>query len=200
MTQYLIEDSTLTDIGDAIREKTGKTNTMTPSAMASAIRGISTDTNSGSSSSDGTTNFISEQIHINTTTQGAFVTLLSNNSFVSENYNNPNLFVLLTPNNLDAVDGSAYSSAYQWTTMFAGNKSMTASENDIWYGMGIYLMLGKSYSYPSTLEIPYSLNDTSNTNYSYLNTTSEGNVRVYICSYDVIASGDYTLSIGLFDG
>ena len=199
MAQYLIEESTLTDIGNAIREKTGKTNAMSPSAMANAIRGINADTNSGSSPSDGTINFISEQIHIDSTTQGNFVTLLSNNSFVSENYNNQNLFVLLTPNNLDAVDGSVYSSAYQLTTMFSGNKSITSSEDDIWYGMGVYLMLGKSYSYPSTLEIPYSLNDTSNTNYSYLNVTSDGNVRAYICGYDVIASGDYTLSIGLFN-
>lgn len=199
MAQYLIEESTLTDIGNAIREKTGKTNVMSPSAMANAIRDISTDTNNGSSSSGGSINFISEQIHIDSTTQGDFVTLLSNNSFVSENYNNQNLFVLLTPNNLDTVDSNTYSSAYQWTTMFSGNKSMTSSEDDVWYGMGIYLMLGKNYSYPSTLEIPYSLNDTSNTNYSYLNVTSNGNVRAYICGYDVIASGDYTLSIGLFD-
>lgn len=197
MTYYLIEDATLTDIGDAIREKTGRTNTMSPSAMASAIRSISNTSDSGGSTEETAVNFLSQQIHIDTITQGAFVTLLSGNSFVAENYNNSNLFVLLTPISLDELDGNNYPSSYQWTTMFAGNKPMTTNVDDIWYGAGIYLMLGKGYAYPSTLQIPYSLNDSSNTNYSYLNVTADGDVRVYICSYDVLASGDYTLTAGL---
>ena len=100
-------------------------------------------------------------------------------------------------NNLDEVDSNTYSNCYQWTTMFASNKVMTINTDDIWYGIGIYLMLGKSYAYPSTLQIPYSLNDTSNTNYSYLNVTSNGDIKVYICNYDVLASGDYTIVAGL---
>lgn len=38
MAQYLIKDNSLTEIGDAIREKLGLTNKMTPAAMASYIR------------------------------------------------------------------------------------------------------------------------------------------------------------------
>lgn len=41
MAEYLIQDSTLEDIADAIRAKTGGTNTMTPAQMAAAIAAIS---------------------------------------------------------------------------------------------------------------------------------------------------------------
>ena len=199
MAYYLIEDTTLSNIGDAIREKTGRTDTMSPSTMASVIRSINIGNDSeGDSVEETPVNFISEQIHIDSTSQNTFVTLLSENSFVAENYNKTNLFVVLTANNLDEINSSTYSNCYQWTTMFASNKVMTANTDDIWYGMGVYIMLGKSYSYSSTLQIPYSLNDDSNTNYSYLNTTADGNIRVYICNYDVLASGDYTVVAGLF--
>lgn len=106
---------------------------------------------------------------------------------------------MITPDNLDAIDTDTYSNAYQWTTMIASNKPMVVPEDEsyTWYGVGIYLMTGKSYAYPSTLEIPYSLNNTDNTNYSYLNVTENGDVRVYICNYDVLASGQYTVTIGL---
>lgn len=197
MAYYLIEDSTLTDIGNAIREKTGKTNMMSPSVMANEIRNINNSNDGSGSAEEATVNLISQQIHINSIIQGSFVTLLSGNAFVSENYNKSNLFIILTPNSLDEISSDDYSSNYQWTSMFATNSSITANEDDVWYGAGVYLMLGKGYSYPSTLEIPYSLNDTSHTNYSYLNATADGDIRAYICGYDVLASGDYTLAVGL---
>lgn len=40
MSKYAIEDSTLIAIGDAIREKAGTTNSMTPSEMVTAILAI----------------------------------------------------------------------------------------------------------------------------------------------------------------
>lgn len=42
MTKGLIEENTLTDIANAIRTKTGSTDTLLPSEMASAIASIST--------------------------------------------------------------------------------------------------------------------------------------------------------------
>lgn len=198
MSEYLIQDATLTNIADAIRTKTGGTATLTPSQMASAILSISTSTGGGSSS-DSNVFYISKQVTVEQVTQGNFVTLISGNSQIAANWNNPNLFVMITPDNLDAIDIDTYSNAYQWTTMIASNKPMVVPEDEsyTWYGVGIYLMTGKSYTYPSTLEIPYSLNNTDNTNYSYLNVTENGDVRVYICSYDVLASGQYTVTIGL---
>lgn len=193
---YLIQENTMTELADAIRSKNGSTAKMTPSQMVAAIQALSIGSG-GSSTPEVTNNFASIQAHVDAHTAGAFVTLVSNNEFIRNNYNNPNLFIIITPDNVDAIDGSAYSSAYCWTCMFAGNKSMTTSADDIWYGMGIYMILGKGYTYPSTLEIPYSLNDTSNTNYSYINANSNGDIRMYICSYDVIASGDYTVTFGL---
>lgn len=189
MAYQLIQEESLENIGNAIRAKTGSTTKMSPAQMVAAIASIS-------SAAGDSANFISEQVHIDTTTQGAFVTLLSANQFVAQNYNASNLFVIITPDSLDSVDTNSYQ-GYQWTCMFSGNENRCGSEDDVWYGMGIYLMLGKGYSYPSTLEIPYPLNDTTNSNYSYINCTSDGDVRVYICSYDVIASGDYTVSVGL---
>ena len=193
---YLIQENTMIGLADAIRNKNGSTAQMTPSQMISAIHALPTG-NGGDSTPEATSNFASIQTHIDAHTSGAFVTLISNNEFIRNNYNNSNLFIIITPSNVDAIDGSAYSSAYCWTCMFAGNKNISTSTEDIWYGMGVYMMLGKGYSYPSTLEIPYSLNDTSNTNYSYINANSNGDIRVYICSYDVIASGDYTVTFGL---
>ena len=193
---YLIQENTMIELADAIRNKNGSTAKMTPSQMITAIQALSIG-NGGSSAPEATNNFASIQAHVDAHTAGAFVTLISNNEFIRNNYNNPNLFIIITPDNVDAIDGSGYSSAYCWTCMFAGNKNMSTSTDDIWYGMGIYMMLGKGYAYPSTLEIPYSLNDASNTNYSYINANSNGDIRVYICSYDVIASGDYTVTFGL---
>lgn len=175
----LVQENTMTELADAIRSKNGSTAKMTPSQMISAIQALPTG-DGGNSTPEVTTNFASIQTHIDAHTAGAFVTLISNNEFIRNNYNNPNLFIIITPNNVDAIDESAYSSAYCWTCMFAGNKNMNTSTEDIWYGMGIYMMLGKGYSYPSTLEIPYSLNDTSSTNYSYVNANSNGDIRVYI--------------------
>lgn len=189
---YLVQENTMIELADAIRNKNGSTARMTPAQMVAAIASIP----SAGGGSTNSSNFISEQAHISTTTQGAFVTLLSENQFVAQHYNDNNLFVIITPDNLDSVDTNQYQ-GYQWTCIFSGNENRSGSEDDIWYGMGIYLMLGKGYSYPATLEIPYSLNDTTNSNYSYINCTSNGDVRIYICSYDVIASGDYTVSVGL---
>lgn len=59
------------------------------------------------------------------------------------------------------------------------------------------MMLGKGYAYPSTLNIPYGLNDDTQTNYSYLNVNSNGDVRMFLHQYDVLAAGTYTLTIGL---
>ena len=42
MAEYLIQDSTLSDIADAIREKTCSAESMTPAQMASAIAAIET--------------------------------------------------------------------------------------------------------------------------------------------------------------
>lgn len=42
MAEYLIQDATLTGIADAIREKTGSAESMTPAQMASAIAAIET--------------------------------------------------------------------------------------------------------------------------------------------------------------
>ena len=42
MAEYLIQDSTLSDIANAIRSKTGKGEFMTPLTMPSEIEGIST--------------------------------------------------------------------------------------------------------------------------------------------------------------
>ena len=40
MAEYLIQDTTLTAIGDAIRTKTGKTEAITPENMPTEIDGI----------------------------------------------------------------------------------------------------------------------------------------------------------------
>ena len=40
MAEYLIQDTTLTAIGDAIRNKTGNTETITPENMPTEIQGI----------------------------------------------------------------------------------------------------------------------------------------------------------------
>ena len=45
MSQYIIQEETLTSIADAIRAKTGSTDAMTPGTMATAISEINTDGN-----------------------------------------------------------------------------------------------------------------------------------------------------------
>lgn len=45
MAEYLIQDSTLTDIADAIREKTNISENIATTSMAQAIRSISTSVN-----------------------------------------------------------------------------------------------------------------------------------------------------------
>ena len=87
MAYQLIQEESLENIGNAIRAKTGSTAKMSPAQMAAAIAFIS----SSGGGSTNPANFISEQAHIDTTTQGAFVTLLSGNSFVAQHYPmNPN--------------------------------------------------------------------------------------------------------------
>lgn len=44
MNYYKIQDTTLTAIGDAVRAKTGQTNLMTPSELATAINNIESST------------------------------------------------------------------------------------------------------------------------------------------------------------
>ena len=57
-------------------------------------------------------------------------------------------------------------------------------------------MLGKGYTYPSTLYIPYSNLDTSNQNYSGFNVTQGGNVSMWVCNYDVLGPGVYRILLG----
>lgn len=197
MTEYIIKEETLINIADAIRSKTGNSNRLSPIQMASEISSISTSQNGSSSESN--IFYVSEQATVNESCQGTFVTLISGNSQIAEKWNNPNLFVVMSPNSLEAIDSNTYSGCYQWTFMMASNKQLivSGSDSDIWYGVGIYLMTGKSYTYPSTLEVPYNLNNTNNTNYSYLNVTESGDVRIYICNYDVLSAGQYTVTVGL---
>lgn len=197
MGKYVIQDTTLTNIANAIRSKTGSSGMLTPTQMATEILAISSSGGGSSPGSD--VFFISEQVTIEGFTRGGFVTLLSGNAQIASKWNEQNLFVILSPNSMEAVDTSTYSGCYQWTFMAASNKALVPADSgsDVWYGAGIYLMTGKSYSYPSTLEIPYNLNNTNNTNYSYLNVTETGDVRAYICNYDVLAAGQYTVTVGL---
>ena len=58
MSEYLIQDTTLTDIADAIREKTGKTDTMTPLEMPGEIASIQGGGGGGASVSPKEVNFI----------------------------------------------------------------------------------------------------------------------------------------------
>ena len=58
MSEYLIQDTTLTDIADAIREKTGKTDTMTPLEMPGEIAAIQTGGGGGASAPPKEVNFI----------------------------------------------------------------------------------------------------------------------------------------------
>ena len=58
MSEYLIQDTTLTDIADAIREKTGKTDTMTPLEMPGEIAAIQGGGGGGASASPKEVNFI----------------------------------------------------------------------------------------------------------------------------------------------
>lgn len=58
MSEYLIQDTTLTDIADAIREKTGKTDTMTPLEMPGEIAAIQGGGGGGASVSPKEVNFI----------------------------------------------------------------------------------------------------------------------------------------------
>ena len=58
MSEYLIQDTTLTDIADAIREKTGKTDTMTPLEMPGEIAAIQGGGGGGVAVSPKEVNFI----------------------------------------------------------------------------------------------------------------------------------------------
>ena len=58
MSEYLIQDTTLTDIADAIREKTGKTDTMTPLEMPGEIASIQGGGGGGASVPPKEVNFI----------------------------------------------------------------------------------------------------------------------------------------------
>ena len=58
MSEYLIQDTTLTDIADAIREKTGKTDTMTPLEMPGEIASIQGGGGGGASAPPKEVNFI----------------------------------------------------------------------------------------------------------------------------------------------
>lgn len=58
MSEYLIQDTTLTDIADAIREKTGKTDTMTPLEMPGEIASIQGGGGGGVAASPKEVNFI----------------------------------------------------------------------------------------------------------------------------------------------
>lgn len=118
MAQYLIQDTTLQNMANAIRSKNNSSVVMTPNQMIVTIQALSVG-NNGSSAPEAINNFASIQVHVDAHTTGAFVTLVSNNEFIQNNYNNPNLFIIITPDNVDAIDGSAYSSAYCWTCMFA---------------------------------------------------------------------------------
>ena len=58
MSEYLIQDTTLTDIADAIREKTGKTDTMTPLEMPGEIAAIQGGGGGGAAVSPKEVNFV----------------------------------------------------------------------------------------------------------------------------------------------
>lgn len=51
--QYIIEDTALIGIADAIREKTGETSEIPLPSMASKIRGIAVTTSDGTTCAEG---------------------------------------------------------------------------------------------------------------------------------------------------
>ena len=106
MAQYLIQDTTLQNMANAIRSKNNSSAAMTPNEMIAAIQALSVG-NGGSSTPEATNNFASIQAHVDAHTAGAFVTLVSNNEFIRNNYNDPNLFIIITPDN-------SYWQLYSW--------------------------------------------------------------------------------------
>lgn len=93
MTEYLIQQETLVDIANSIREKTGTTEAIVTSNMAASIRSIITN---GVVTTPVETTMVSQKVTVEENTN-AFVTLLSENSFALEHRTDNNLFVLFTP-------------------------------------------------------------------------------------------------------
>lgn len=99
MAKYVIDESTLTNIADAIRGKTGKTNTLSPTQMADEVSNISTG------STDGLANKIIDRSITELTAADLFeVTKIGYNAFA----NCTKLTSVVIPSNVTYVDCYAF--------------------------------------------------------------------------------------------
>lgn len=181
MSKVFIEESTLTAIGNAIRNKTNKTDMLNPLDMASEIASITT----GSSQTETTT---MKRWDITVTSSlpssGVYITLVTD-TWLAENRANPNLCVLVLPKFT-----IPYSSSARNQGVFLGTNMslMTDSSNVLYKSVSAYVHTNGAISvrarkYPLT-----GANDVGD-----IDITSGGALRAVAYSGYPFATGEYVV-------
>lgn len=102
MANVLVNDTSLTNIANAIRGKNGTTNTYKPAEMAAAITAI--ETGGGSSSNTLFHKLVDRSIETITASDLAGVTKIGSNAFTSCNY----LYTISLPDTLQRIENQAF--------------------------------------------------------------------------------------------
>ena len=198
MTKYIVDGEELTDVADAIREKTSTTELMTLPQMAANILAMTAESGGESGGGSGLTNgnFYTEMVQKADTTTNGYAALLTGNEFARTYWNNPTFFIVLF--GLQVPVSPNVSSRHQWVTACACNSPVIQSSDssESWYGFGVYHWGYDGYSYPSTGYIVYSNVDTPNQYQSGFHVTENGDVSMYLSAYDELAPGVYRVLLG----
>ena len=172
--------SVLTNLGNAIRSKTGKSGKMTLEQMVTAVNGISI--------------LDAPEIHpitISAKQTNTTVSLLTGNSFIAEHYADEGLLVcLVSLNNLSGVTNTI-------GAIYHGNRNTLTYSGSSSYGNFTYAV--KS-TYVTTLtagncNVPIS--DADNFTRTRLEVNASGDLKCYIPSDMSLADGSYVVALVL---
>ena len=178
-------DAGLSAVADAIRDKTGETESLVfPGGFVTAILGIATGGSSDSA--------VSGEVHnitIETDLQTAGQIILHQNQFVAANYRKTGFMVLLFPKEPSAVSTNNVLSLMQ------GNLNLGASGGYFQYG---YVTRGTGFNV-STAAISKTIIDEMDGSTSRFNTDDMGTLSVYAARGNNLQAGDYKLVLLCFD-
>lgn len=188
MGKVLITESHLTDIADAIRDRSGTTRTFTPAQMASFIM---SNWMNNSGSDGGTTepeithlifNFDTTS-DLNSTTQ-----TIATHEWLAENRSAENLFAFLAPVDINSSSGDALIFLIQANRILCSTDYVGDQ-----YGV---MIIQSAYGYPNMCECPYPLTASAETGYPYLSISSNGTLTLTIQEYESLPSGSWEVYVG----
>lgn len=187
MGKVLITENYLSNIANALRNKTGTNQTFTPAQMAPFILSNWISGEDAPSTPETEITHLSFNFNITSELNNTTYTIATH-EWLAENKNNENLFAFLAPINISDFNGEAL------VFLFQTNKILCSTDYvGDQYGV---MVIHSAYGYPNMCECPYPLTASGEVGYPYLHINEGGTLQLTIQEYESLPAGSWIIYIG----